>query len=114
MAIVGHLQQVGIIVGRSCGFGPRWLSQTGYVGNRLVKALVLHAFAVGVDIHTLADAGEVLLQLSWRRVLSLALLVAAMRDGGGERVADSTARTVPLALRRILGIYSRPKTLKME
>jgi hypothetical protein len=61
------------------------------VGNRLVEAPVLEVFGLGrVDLHTFGNAVEVLLDVGRRDVFCLALLVAAMRDGGGERVADST------------------------
>lgn len=115
MAIVGHLQQVGIVVDRSWDVGPWWLSQTRYVGNRLVEALVLDCFGVGrFEMPTLTDANKVLLDVGWRGVLGLALLVATMCDRGSERVADSTARAIPLALGRVLGIHGRFQTFKME
>lgn len=115
MAIFRHLQQVGIIVGRLLGSYLRWLSQTRYVGNPLVGAMVLHVLGVvGKRDMSLANADEILLDFSRRGVLGLALLVTTVRDRGGEGVADSTAGAVPFALGRVLGIHKRSEAFEME
>lgn len=105
---VDHPQEGLIVVGRSGSFGPRRLSQTGYVGNRLVETPIPNALGLGrVHLQTFGDADEVSLDVGRRDVLGLALLVATMCDGGGEGVADSTAWAVPLALGRVVGIRGR-------
>lgn len=78
------------------------------MGNRLVETPIPDALGLGrVQLQTFGDADEVVLDVGRRDVLGLALLVAAMRNPGGEGVADSTAWAVPLTLRRVVGIRGR-------